>query len=73
MLNKGGQEDSLQQCLGLPGGVLWLEVFVGFHFMFYGEQLSLQLVPEVWQGISNVVGKLLNKTKQNHVDVTDER
>lgn len=36
-----GQGDLLQQRLGLPGGVFWLEVFVGFHFMLYGEQLSL--------------------------------
>lgn len=57
------KSDSLKQCFGLPGGVFWLEVFVGFYFVFYGQQLSLQFVPEVGQGVSDVVGKLLNKTK----------
>lgn len=37
--------------------------------MFYGEQLSLQFVPEVGQGVSNMVGKLLNKTQQNQTCV----
>lgn len=63
--NKTGR-GSLQQGFGLPGGVLGLEVLVGVDFVFYGEQLGLQFVPEGWQGVSNVVGKLLNKTKQNH-------
>lgn len=42
--------------------------------MFYGEQLGLQFVPEVWQGVPNVVGELLNKTKQkSHTHTTDGR
>lgn len=66
-----GKRDSLQQSLGLPGGVFRLEVLVGFHFMLDGQQLSLQFVPEVWEGVPNVVGKLLNKTKQNCIAITD--
>lgn len=57
---------SLQQRFGLPGGVLGLEVLVGVHLVFYGEQLGLQLVPEGRQGVSNVVGELLNETEQSH-------
>lgn len=65
--------DPLQQSFGLPRRVFRFEVFVGFYFVFYGEQLSLQFVPEVGQGVSNMVGKLLNKTQQNQTCVWEWR
>lgn len=34
--------------------------------MFYGQQLALQFAPEAREGVSNVVGELLNQMKQNH-------
>lgn len=64
-MNRGRERNLLQEGFGLPSGVFWLEVFVGFHFVFYGQQLPLQFVPEVGQGVSNMVGELLNETKQN--------
>lgn len=70
-VEQGRERGSLQQGFGLPGGVLGLEVLVGFHFVFYGQHLGLQLVPEVWQGVSNVIGELLNKTKQNLIHAHD--
>lgn len=39
--------DPLQQSFCLPRGVFRFEVFEGFDFMFDGEQLSLEFVPEV--------------------------
>lgn len=50
---------SLQQGFRFSGGIFWSEVFVYLYFMFYRKQLALEFASEGWQGIPNMIGKLL--------------
>lgn len=65
-----GKVTQLQQCFGLPGGVLWLEVFVGFQFhVLWTATGPVVCFWKLGRVSSNVVGKLLNKTKQIHAHI----
>lgn len=49
----------LQQGLGLACWVIWTEVLVFLHLLLQGEELALQFTAQTRQGISDVVGQLL--------------
>lgn len=49
----------MQQGFRFSGGIFWSEVFVYLYFMFYRKQLALEFASEGWQGIPNMIGKLL--------------
>lgn len=54
---------SLEQSLGLAGRIVRSEVLVLLHLLLYGEELTLQLGPQAWQGVPDVVGQLLCRSK----------
>lgn len=57
------QKHSLQQSLGLACRVIWTEVLVLLHLLLQGEELTLQLTAQTRQGVSDVVGQLLETDK----------
>ena len=54
---------SLQQGLGLACRVIWTEVLILLHFLLKGEELTLQLTAQTRQGVSDVIGQLLEKDR----------
>lgn len=53
----------LQQSLGLAARVIRSEVLVLLHLLFDGQKLTLQLGPQIRQGVPDVVGQLLCRSK----------
>ena len=54
-----GGRHVLQQGFGFASGVIGPEVLVLLHLLLQGQQLALQLAPQGWQGLPDVVGQLL--------------
>lgn len=61
---------SLQQGLGLACWVIRSEVLVLLHLLLEGQQLALQLAPQGWQGLPDVVGQLLYEERGQRAEVS---
>lgn len=54
---------SLKQSFGLASRVIRAKVLVLLHLLLNGEELALELVPQPWQSVTDVIGQLLHKKK----------